>query len=279
MAQAGTSRVGLQILGFFLAVVGLFAFIAQLVPQVSSYPPKALTPGEFAQMTPEQMVAKGKEIFGSSGERCSQCHMIEGARARGPNLGGVGGRAAVRAQERAKAAGRPYTAEEYLLESLIEPNAYVVQGFSKPSIMPEVYKPPLDLSEEDIKAVVAYLQSLGGRVTVTPKTQTREAWGKLIASAKETPKEPIHGNLANGKDLFYNRMRCLACHITQVSGKPLGGVLGPDLSRVGEIRGAESLRNIVADPPGDVMPKHFKENLTEQELSDLVVFMMSLRGS
>lgn len=278
-APQNATAVGLRIIGFFLGVVGLFAFIAHLVPQASSYPPKALTPEEFAGMSPEQMVAKGREIFGSSGERCSQCHMIEGAPGRGPNLGGIGGRAAGRAQERAKATGRSYMPEEYLVESLVEPNAYVVQGFSKPSIMPEVYRPPLDLSEEDIKAAVAYLQSLGGSVSVTPKTRVREDWKKLIASAKEAPKEPIHGDLANGKDLFYNRMRCVACHATQVNGKPLGGILGPDLSRVGNIRGAGSLKDIVAAPPGDIMPKHYKENLTARELDDLVIFLMSLRGA
>jgi len=163
------------------------------------------------------------------------------------------------------------------LEALIEPNAYVVKGFSSPSIMPEVYKPPLDLSAEDIKAVVAYLESLDGQVTMTGQTELKPDWKTQIASAKASGKEPIHGNLANGKDIFYNRMRCVACHVTHVMGEPFGGILGPDLSRVGEIRGAESLKGIITNPPGNVMPKHFKENLTEQELNDLTVFLLSLR--
>lgn len=279
MKQSSKNRVFIHIAIFFFSILGVFLLIGQLVPQVSSYPPKALTPEEFARMTPEQIVAKGKEIFGSSGERCSQCHMIEGAPGRGPNLGGVGARAQARAQERTNQTGQKYSPEEYLLESLISPNAYVVDGFSKPSIMPEVHKPPLDLSEEDIKVVAAYLQSLGGKVTVAASTQIRPEWHTQIMSAKNAAKEPIHGNLANGKDIFYNRMRCLACHKTFVNGEAVGGMLGPDLSRVGEIRGPDSLKSIIANPPGEVMPKHFKENLTDQEVNDLVVFLVNLRGS
>ena len=37
--------------------------------------------------------------------------------------------------------------------------------------MPPVNKPPLNLSDEDIVALVAFLQSLGGKVTVKPTTK------------------------------------------------------------------------------------------------------------
>ncbi len=272
------NKVAAQILGFFFAVVGLFVLISQLIPQVSSHPQKALSPEEFAQMTTEQLLAKGQEVFGTSGIRCSQCHQIEGAPGRGPNLGGIGAKAASRAQERAAATGRKFTPEEYLLESLVKPEAYLVKGYS--AIMPQVYKSPMNLSEEDIKAVVAYLESLGGQVTVSSKTRLPEDWRAEIAAAKKAAAEPVTGDLANGKRLFYDKLRCLACHqTTTADGKAIGGVLGPDLSRVGEIRGPESLKTIITNPPGDIMPKHYRENLSEQELNDLVVFLQNLRGT
>jgi len=37
--------------------------------------------------------------------------------------------------------------------------------------MPPVNKPPLNLSDEEIVAVAAFLQSLGGKVTVKPMTK------------------------------------------------------------------------------------------------------------
>lgn len=279
MPSASSRRVAAQITGFFFAVVGLFVLISHLVPQVSSHPPRALGPEDFNRMTPEQRVAKGKEIFGSGGERCSQCHMIEGVPGRGPNLGGLGARAVARAQERGRSAGKPYQAVDYLIESMIEPNAYIVQGYSSPSIMPEVYKPPLDLSEHDIFAVAAYLESLGGGVSATEKIELPAEWKSRIIAAKSASKEPLRGSLPNGKELFYNRMRCVACHATTVQGKAFGGALGPDLSRVGAIRGPEGLKNIITNPPGDIMPKHYGENLTKSELDDLVVFLISLRSS
>lgn len=273
------NSVSARIVVFFAVIVGSFVVISQMIPQVSSYPSQALTPDEFSKMTPEQLVAKGKDVFGSSGIRCSQCHAIEGAPGRGPNLGGLGTRGLSRAKERASATGKPFTAEQYIIESMIKPNAYVVKGFSTPSIMPEVYKPPMDLSEEDIKATAAYLQSLGGQVTITPKTELPAEWRSEIAQSKKAAAEPLKGDIANGKRIFYDRMRCIACHQTAVDGRLIGGVLGSDLSRVGEVRGAESLKGIIVDPPGDIMPKHFKENLTEAELNDLVVFLLNLRGS
>lgn len=268
--------VALRIVAFFFCILGLFVSISQMIPQVSSHPPKALTSEEFGKMSPDQLVSKGKDIFGTSGIRCSQCHQIEGAPGRGPNLGGVGARAESRAKERASATNKKYSAEDYLLESLIKPGAYVVKPFS--NIMPEVYKPPIDLSEEDIKAAAAYLQSLGGKVTVSSKTELPADWRAEIISAKKAAQDPLQGDIANGKRLFYQRMRCIACHQTLMDGKLVGGILGPDLSRVGEVRGPDSLKGIIITPPGDIMPKHFKENMTDKELNDLVVFLMNLRG-
>ncbi len=272
------NNVGVRILAFFFLIVGSFVAISQRVPQVSSYPQKALSPEEFSAMSAEQLTAKGKQVFGTSGNRCSQCHTISGAPGRGPNLGGIGASAISRALERSAATGKKITAQDYLLESMMKPSAYVVKGYASPSIMPEAYKSPMDLSEEDMKSLVAYMESLGGKVTMTAVTMIAADWRAEIVSAKKANMTPLRGDIANGKKIFYERMRCIACHMTTVDGKTIGGMLGPDLSRVGEIRGADSLKALISNPPGDIMPKHFKENLTVQELDDLTIFLLNLRG-
>ncbi|MBI5366771.1 MAG: hypothetical protein HZA54_07020, partial [Planctomycetes bacterium] len=64
----------------------------------------------------------GREVFLGKG-RCATCHTL-GAGAppgRGPDLAGVGGRAATRV------AG--LDAAGYLLESLVQPNAFTVPGY------------------------------------------------------------------------------------------------------------------------------------------------------
>ena len=224
------------------------------------------------------MAAKGREVFGTGGERCSQCHIVgDGTPGRGPNLGGVGLRAAGRK--------KGVSAQDYLIESLMEPKKYVVEGFA--AIMPEVYKPPLDLSHYDVLAVTAYLESLGGEVAMDGKFELKAEYAKKIQSAKSAASShPPKGDLAAGQKLFYQKMRCVACHQTSAQGKAVGGALGPDLSGIGLIQGPDYLRESILEPAAtvvapyrDIMPKHFRENLSDQEIDDLVVFLLSLRGS
>jgi hypothetical protein len=73
---------------------------------------------------------------------------------------------------------------EYLLESLSDPNAYIVEGFSPG--MPPVDKPPIDLSDMEMLAVIAYLQSLGGTPTVTPSTSLARR-GAAASAAQGAP--------------------------------------------------------------------------------------------
>ena len=57
------------------------------------------------------------------------------------------------------------SAKAYLLESLINPGAFIVEGY--PPIMPAVDKPPIALNRSEVWALVAFLESLGGTVDVT----------------------------------------------------------------------------------------------------------------
>jgi len=49
--------------------------------------------------------------------------------------------------------------EEYIRESIVDPNAYVVKGF-RPAIMPQDYAKRL--SRPELDALVAYLKAQGG---------------------------------------------------------------------------------------------------------------------
>ena len=65
--------------------------------------------------------------------------------------------------EEAKARG--VTPEEQVFEALVNPSKYVVKGFD--DIMSPVHVPPTSLTDGEIIAVAAYLQSQGGKVTVS----------------------------------------------------------------------------------------------------------------
>jgi hypothetical protein len=57
------------------------------------------------------------------------------------------------------------TDTQYLAQSLYEPDRYSVPGFNPG--MPVINKPPIGLTDDEIKTVIAVLQSMGGKQTVT----------------------------------------------------------------------------------------------------------------
>ena len=80
---------------------------------------------------------------------CADCHSVDGAKRLGPTWKGLAG-STVRLSD-----GTTVTADAaYLRESIEQPTAKVVQGF--PPVMPK-----LDLTPEQVDALVAYIQALG----------------------------------------------------------------------------------------------------------------------
>ncbi|MDL1902311.1 cytochrome c [Anaerolineae bacterium CFX9] len=76
---------------------------------------------------------------------CSTCHALNDSQIVGPGIAGI----AARAQSRQEG----MSAAEYLYISIIEPGAYVVQGFQ--NVMPDIYE--RSLSEAQIRDLIAYL--------------------------------------------------------------------------------------------------------------------------
>jgi mono/diheme cytochrome c family protein len=171
-----TVPVPLKIAALAVATTGFYAFVGQLVPQKEVLPPKETV---FKKgMTQAELVETGKEIMNGKG-LCFTCHTLgkkEGPY-RFPDMDGVGSRAATR---------RPgLTAQEYLAQSIYEPSAYIVPGFAPG--MPVINKPPIGLTDQEIVAVIAYLESLGGKVTVSEDSKVwplgADKGGKADAAA------------------------------------------------------------------------------------------------
>jgi cytochrome c2 len=78
---------------------------------------------------------------------CATCHSLDGTQLVGPTMQGVADRAATRVEGK--------SAADYLHESIVEPNAYVVEGYVE-GVM-QSYK---DLSEAQLNDLVAYLLTL-----------------------------------------------------------------------------------------------------------------------
>lgn len=151
-----------RIAALVLGTTGLYTYIGQLVPQKEVYPPKETVMRK--DMTTEDLVKIGKEIMNGKG-LCFTCHTLGKSGAlRFPDLEGIATRAATRRTG--------MTALQYIAQSIYTPNAYIVPGFNPG--MPQIDKPPIGLNDQEILAVIAYLQTLGGTPTVTMQTTPKD---------------------------------------------------------------------------------------------------------
>jgi len=261
--------VGLKLSVFSLAVMGAYTYFANSIPQIESKPPEELSL-EGGNVTPVQLVKAGEQIFHTKGT-CEVCHKIGEKGTRAPDLAGVGARAAKRKPGQG--------AKQYLIESLLDPGAYLVEGY--PNIMPRVDKPPIGLNRSELWAVVALLESLGGSVDVKlddiPKTAGAPAVGGTAAELK------LPGDPKAGEAVFAGKGACIACH---KAGKVGAAQVGPDLSQIARIQTPEYIMGKILNPsamgtvagyPKGVMPPIFGQTLTAKEYVDLVSFLLTLK--
>src|SRR5918992_2495733 len=148
-------KTNLKVLLATLLVVGFYTGVAHIIPQLESEVPEALA--LTGNVSPEQLVAAGERIYNGAGG-CTACH---GLGARAPNLltdhagqGAIGARCGTRQPG--------VSCKQYLHEAMIEPGKYLVPGFD--NIMPDMRR---QLPDDQIWAVIAFLESQGGEVTVT----------------------------------------------------------------------------------------------------------------
>ena len=167
----------LKIAVLVVATTSFYMYVGQMVPQKEVYPPQEIV--LRSDLPPAEMAKTGREIMDGKG-LCFTCHTIgkkEGP-FRFPDLENV----AVRAKTR-----RPgYSDLDYFAETLYHPDAYIVPGFNPG--MPVINKPPIGLTDQEIIAVIAYLQSLGGKVTVNLNTKVWPLDEAHKASAGAPPK-------------------------------------------------------------------------------------------
>lgn len=93
---------------------------------------------------------QGREVFTSRGAGCSVCHATERGRdGVGPSLYGIADDAGARVEG--------LTAEQYLRQSILLPDQFVVGGWPDGQMLP-IYRERL--TEEDLEALLVYLQTL-----------------------------------------------------------------------------------------------------------------------
>ncbi|HSM05594.1 MAG TPA: c-type cytochrome [Longimicrobiales bacterium] len=256
----------LKIVFVVLATLGVFTLVANTIPQVQSEVPEELT--FSADVSAEELVAAGEALFNGAGA-CTTCH---GTGTRAPNLltdeagtGEIGARCASRVDGQ--------DCKTYLHASMVDPGAFVVEGY--PPIMPDQRR---TMSPAQIWSMVAYLQSVGGEVTVTG--------ADIAADAGAPAPPPVTAGAPEGTDpailALLQANTCLACH--SIAGP---SPLGPGFEGIGARLTPEEIETAIRDPNATAaegfenllgsMPPNFGEIMTDEEIDAVVEFLASLR--
>jgi mono/diheme cytochrome c family protein len=172
----------------------LFVYIGFSIPQSDSKPPAAFEFDVAEIKTKQDLVKVGQKVFYGKG-KCALCHTIGDDSGRCPNLEFKGGQ----------------LTRGFLYESLTQPSKYIYMDyrFSPPkpfaAKMPVINKPPIGLNENEVLAVIAFLQNVGGgEVTVDPS--------ELIM-----PVTRVSGDAESGRRLFAKA--CATCHTVASTGR------------------------------------------------------------
>jgi mono/diheme cytochrome c family protein len=256
-----TVPVTLKVAALAVVATGFYTWVGQLVPQKEVHPPEVVEIA--ADLTAQELVPIGQKIFAGKG-LCTTCHTLGKSGAlRFPDLDGVAVRAATRVPGLSQI--------QYLAQSLYEPDVFVVPGFNPG--MPAMDRPPIGLTSDEIKAVVAYLQTLGGEATVTLAMDLKgggdgETGGE--AGAVASIAEPA----ADGAAALLVRYGCADCHHTDQPGR----LTAASLFDVGaRLPAAEIERRLIAhDPP---LPAAYAARVTLAEVRAMAEYLVSLRGT
>lgn len=127
---------------------------ATATPTQGAATPTPTSPPATATPTPTEAavdpVALGKSLAARNG--CAACHSIDGSAAIGPTWKGLYGK-----EETLVDGSMVMVDDAYLHESIVEPDAKIVKGFSA-GIMPKDFGEKL--IDDQIRAIIAYIKSL-----------------------------------------------------------------------------------------------------------------------
>jgi len=231
---------------FVLLALGGFVLVSSLITNISGGTEAAVA---AAGVNPEA----GEAIYWGKG-KCGTCHSLgdQGSAVRGPNHENVCAVSQERVAERqAAGAANIQDPTDYLVESIADPDAYIVEGYS--AAMPKAYLPPISLTSEEIMAVITYMQAQG----CEPDPSAIELPPEVLAAETEevTSAAPfslvVAGDPGAGKTLFFDptgAAGCGTCHA--VAGE--GADVGPDLTDVAALQTTEYIFESIMNPSAKI---------------------------
>ena len=149
----------LKLAGIVVGLNLIFLCNWSLLSASIGIPASSSPPRSRRGISPEELIQTGEKVVFGKGQ-CMVCHPANPeAGMRAPAMATIGREMEKEARE------RNLTPEDYVFEALVNPSKYVVKGFE--DIMPPRMNPPTSLTEGELIAVSAYLQSKGGKVSIS----------------------------------------------------------------------------------------------------------------
>jgi mono/diheme cytochrome c family protein len=180
----------MRVVAFVAIVLGAFTLVSLSIPQMASLPPVMEKFDVASIKDKKDLAAIGQKIFFGKGQ-CALCHTIGTSEGRCPDLKGIGAK----------------LTRQFLYESMTQPQAYIYMDYQHvgrpkffPAKMPSINKKPIGLNNNEILAVIAFLQNMSGEeITVDP-------------SEIEAPRDvaAVMGDKTAGQKVF--QTHCARCH-------------------------------------------------------------------
>ena len=256
----------------------------------------------------EVSAAAGESIFKGAG-KCYSCHSFgdEGSAVRCPNFGAQPPRFSAPIGIRSAERKPGYTAIQYIVESIYDPNAYAVKGFPK-NVMKPINRPPIALEDDEITSVVLYLLENSGievnddviAEVVKAQVPFAGAGREVEVASGPSAMESLEGDPEEGFYVF-EEMKCFQCHLIagadfdpgELTEEDLLGGVGPELTGIGGIQTYDYLLESILNPDAVVLPDpspdmhysgeggsskmpDFLDGLSVRQLADLVAYLQSL---
>jgi cytochrome c2 len=230
MTLTAVTRVGLVVA--FSAMTAIAVAIAASV-------------AHFPLTTQRISIDRGAQLFK---RHCATCHAVtpEASSRIGPSLHEIGRLAATRIPG--------ISAEQYIFQSIIDPNAYRLPGAS--GDMPESTANKLRTS--DLIDITSFLAARGGQV----RYHTLYSLAAMPRPQLDNRSISIDVEVAErGRQLFYGKLACSKCH--SLESAPGNMLIAPNLARIG-LHESAYLREAVLDPSAEVAAPYLTHSVLHE---------------
>jgi cytochrome c oxidase subunit 2 len=220
---------------------------------------------KMASMSPAEL---GKKLYAE--KACIGCHSLDGSNMSGPSWLKLSGREEVLADDT-----KVKVDENYLRESILNPNAKVVKGYGPPSVMPAFEG---QLKDNEVDGLIAYIKTIDGSQKAEVKAEPAKDEKAL---ADMTPVE-------RGQKIYKEKL-CITCHSldgSKVVGPTFKGVYG----RAEKMQGGAAitvddayLKESIYEPAAKIVEGYppamppFKGMLSDADVADVIEFLKTVK--